>query len=389
MTYFLIAGEASGDQHAAALMQRLRTQDPEARFTGLGGDAMRAAGCTLWQDYRKMAFMGFVAVIAHLGDVRRNFRIAQEALLREKPDQLILIDYPSFNLRMAAFCRKHLPATRIIYYIPPKVWAWKKWRVHQIAKLSDDVQCIFPFEPAFYAAYGYDQAHGYSIRYVGNPTMQAVSHYLTEHPQGVREHVILLMPGSRKGEISHCLPRMLQGAQLAIRRLAKMGQTDYRIVIAGAPGIEPDYYQSFAAGQDIRFGQSYELMSHCAAAVVNSGTATLEAALFGIPEVAVYHIPHSKPLKPIWKKIFSIRSFTLPNIIMNKAALSYELEKEEYELRQRATMPEPPVIRELIAYFFTPEAIADELLRLITDNAYRQRLFSDYTTLTNTLLINS
>ena len=172
--YFLIAGEASGDTHAAELIQQIRLRDPDARFAGLGGDKMRAAGCQLYQDYRHMAFMGFAAVIQHWKDVKTNFRIAHEALFKEQPDVLILIDYPSFNLRMAAFCKRHLPQTKVIYYIPPKVWAWKRRRVHKIAKLCDEVLGIFPFEPAFYARYGY------RCTYVGNPTAEEIANHKSQ-----------------------------------------------------------------------------------------------------------------------------------------------------------------------------------------------------------------
>ncbi|MBR4431566.1 MAG: lipid-A-disaccharide synthase, partial [Paludibacteraceae bacterium] len=153
--YFVIAGEASGDLHGAELIRQLRLRDPQAQCSGLGGDRMEAAGCRLHQHIRNMAFMGFAAVLKNLGQVRRNFRIAEQALLADAPDALILIDYPSFNLRMAKFCRKHLPDTRIYYYIPPKVWAWKRRRIHAISRLCDEVLGIFPFEPAFYAQYGY------------------------------------------------------------------------------------------------------------------------------------------------------------------------------------------------------------------------------------------
>ena len=169
MTAFLIAGEASGDTHAARLMQAMKVLQSDIRFVGLGGDAMRREGAVLYQDYREMAFMGIFAVLSNLSKVRRNFKIAREALLKEKPDVLILIDYPSFNLRMAQFCREHLPATRIVYYIPPKVWVWKRWRVHKIARLCDEVLGIFPFEPDFYSRYGY------KCTYIGNPTVEEVT----------------------------------------------------------------------------------------------------------------------------------------------------------------------------------------------------------------------
>ena len=152
-------------------MKALREKDSQAIFVGLGGDKMRAEGCDIRVDYRDMAYMGFIAVIANLHKVRRNLRIAQQALLQEKPDTLILIDYPSFNLRIAKFCHEHLPNTRIVYYIPPKIWAWKEWRVHQIAKYANDILGIFPFEPAFYAKYGY------KCQYVGNPTADCIREY--------------------------------------------------------------------------------------------------------------------------------------------------------------------------------------------------------------------
>ena len=175
MKFFVIAGEASGDLHAANLLRSLSLEDKDASFVGLGGDKMRAAGCDIRVDYRDMAYMGVVAVLANLPKIRRNFRIARAALVETRPAVLILIDYPSFNLRMAAFCRKHLPATRIVYYIPPKVWAWKSWRVHRIARYADDVLGIFPFEPAFYARYGY------SCQYVGNPTADCIRTWQQSH----------------------------------------------------------------------------------------------------------------------------------------------------------------------------------------------------------------
>ena len=229
--YFLIAGEASGDLHAAALIEQLQLQDSQARIAGLGGDRMAAAGCRLYQDYRHMAFMGFAAVLRNLDAVRRNFRIAEQALLDEQPDALILIDYPSFNLRMAAFCRRHLPQTKIYYYIPPKVWAWKRWRVHRIARLCDAVLGIFPFEQAFYAKYGYQ------CTYVGNPTAERLRPILAEakkSPVSSEKSYIAVLPGSRPSEVTHCLPRMLEAA----RRFP-----EYRIVVTAAPGLENGFYE--------------------------------------------------------------------------------------------------------------------------------------------------
>lgn len=360
MTYFLIAGEASGDQHAAALMREIRLTDPEARFAGLGGDAMRAEGCRLYQDYRKMAFMGFVAVLRNLSKVRANFRIAREALLKEQPDQLILVDYPSFNLRMANFCKKALPSTRIVYYIPPKAWAWKPWRVHKIARLSDEIRCIFPFEPAFYASYGYSPETGHDIRYVGNPTMKAVEAYKEAHPAVERDNMIAILPGSRRSEISHCLPTMIAAARRAAQTLAEGDKPT--ICIAGAPGIEPTFYERYAMGEKVVFGESYRLMQTARVAIVNSGTATLETALFGCPQVAVYHLafPHLVAIlrPPFQHMVFRLPYFTLPNIIMERE-----------------------VIKELVANDFTEQNVSEELHRLLSDSDYLARQQADYTAL--------
>ena len=210
--------------HAAELIEQIRKREPDAAFTGLGGDRMAAAGCVLHQHIRNMAYMGFVAVVRHWKEIRTNFRIARQALLETQPDTLILIDYPSFNLRMAKFCRKHLPHTKIVYYIPPKVWAWKRRRIHQIARLCDEVLGIFPFEPAFYAKYGY------KCTYVGNPTVEEIKRTQnTEH----RTQTIALLPGSRESEIRHCLPKMIRAAE----RLE-----EYEIVVCAAPGIADEFY---------------------------------------------------------------------------------------------------------------------------------------------------
>ena len=340
--YFLIAGEASGDVHAAALMAQIKERDPQACFSGLGGSKMAAAGCRLYQDYSQMAFMGFAAVLCHLGQIRRNFRIAQEALIAEQPDALILVDYPSFNLRMAAFCRKHLPQTRIIYYIPPKVWAWKKRRVHSIARLCDEVLGIFPFEPAFYAQYGY------RCTYVGNPTAEQVEKVKGEMLKGKRK-CIALLPGSRMAEVSYCLPRLLEAAR---------NFPDYRIVVCAAPGIEDSFYEPYLREGETLTRDTYTAVKQAKAAVVNSGTATLETALLGCPQVAVYHVPFSWFYGRIrWAQplFFSIRWFTLVNIISDKE-----------------------VIHELLASDFTIKNVKTELQRLLTDKAYTKKMLASY-----------
>ena len=400
MKFFVIAGEASGDLHAANLMRSLSFEDKDASFVGLGGDKMRAAGCDIRVDYRDMAYMGVVAVLANLPKIRRNFRIARAALMETRPDVLILIDYPSFNLRMAAFCRKHLPATRIVYYIPPKVWAWKSWRVHRIARYADDVLGIFPFEPAFYARYGY------SCQYVGNPTADCIrtwqqshqtektapptrvaSRYYSPSLRGAggaptltnkegmdtqdREHhsdpdllspsfggvgevsgscgpLIALLPGSRPSEIRHCLPTMLEAA----RRVAG---TDYRIIVAAAPGIDDSFYAPYLRGETLT-RDTYTLVSSARAAVVNSGTATLETALLGCPQTAVYYIACSRWLEWLIRPVlFRTKYFTLVNII-----------------------PQQEVIQELIASRFSVSNVEHELRRLLSDSSYRHTMLTRY-----------
>ena len=345
--YFLIAGEASGDTHAAELIQQIRLRDPDARFAGLGGDKMRAAGCQLYQDYRHMAFMGFAAVLQHWKDVKANFRIAHEALLKEQPDVLILIDYPSFNLRMAAFCKRHLPQTKIIYYIPPKVWAWKRRRVHKIAKLCDEVLGIFPFEPAFYARYGY------RCTYVGNPTAEEIRRTQnTEHRTQTdlqTRSVLAILPGSRPSEISHCLPKMLEAAH----RFA-----GYQVVVCAAPGIEDTFYTPYLNAHDTLTRDTYATVQEACAAIVNSGTATLETALLGCPQVAVYHIACSRLIGLVrWAQplFFSIPYFTLVNIISGKE-----------------------VIQECVANTFKVNNVANELDRLLHDEAYKKEMLVSY-----------
>ena len=353
MKFFLIVGEASGDLHASNLMKALRAKDPQATFVGLGGDMMRAEGCDIRVDYRDMAYMGFVAVLQNLNKIKHNFRIAKQALLEQKPDVLILIDYPSFNLEMAKFCKRHLPQTRVIYYIPPKIWAWKKWRVHSIAKYCDEILGIFPFEPAFYAQFGY------KCHYVGNPTADSIRtfnttlHHTTQHYTTLPNTtpIIALLPGSRRSEISHCLPTMLEAAR-------EVASGSYQIIVVAAPGIDDSFYQPYLKSEALT-RTPYATLAQARAAVVNSGTATLETALIGCPQTAVYYVAGSKYLEKILRPIiFSIPHFTLVNII-----------------------PEQEIIQELIASKFTKENVAHELERLLNNERYRQTMLSNYTPL--------
>ena len=351
MKFFLIVGEASGDLHASNLMKALRAKDPQATFVGLGGDMMRAEGCDIRVDYRDMAYMGFVAVLQNLNKIKHNFRIAKQALLEQKPDVLILIDYPSFNLKMAKFCKRHLPQTRVMYYIPPKIWAWKKWRVHSIAKYCDEILGIFPFEPAFYAQFGY------KCHYVGNPTADSIRTFNTTLYHTPQHYttlpnttpIIALLPGSRRSEISHCLPTMLEAAR-------EVASGSYQIIVVAAPGIDDSFYQPYLKSEALT-RTPYATLAQARAAVVNSGTATLETALIGCPQTAVYYVAGSKYLEKILRPIiFSIPHFTLVNII-----------------------PEQEIIQELIASKFTKENVAHELERLLNNERYRQTMLSNYT----------
>ena len=338
--------------HAARLIEALRQRDAEASFAGLGGDKMQAAGCKLYQHYSKMAYMGYVAVLAHLSDIRNNLRIAEQALLSEQPDELILIDYPGFNLHMAAFCRKHLPRTRVTYYIPPKVWAWKRWRVHKIGMYCHRILGIFPFEPTFYGKYGY------SCTYVGNPTAEGIADYLqavgsSGSTSATPSDYVALLPGSRRHEIKNCLPRMLAGAVIALQSVPEVR----RIIVTTAPGIEQTFYEPFLAGYPMAELRSdtYEVVRYAKAAVVNSGTATLETALLGCPQLAVYHLAGGILLDFMRLLVLRIPNFTLVNILADRE-----------------------LIVELLARHFTPQAVGSELQRLLSDDNYVSRMREGY-----------
>ncbi len=349
MKYFIIAGEASGDLHASNLMRELKLADRDAVFRFSGGDLMRAEAGEPVIHYRDMAFMGVVNVVLHAKTILRNFNIIQSELLAFQPDVVILIDYPSFNLRIARFVKKHLPA-KVFYYIPPKLWAWKEYRIKSIRKYVDKVFTIFPFETAFY------NKHKYEVEYVGNPTVDSVYSALSEMKLTFAEFceanrlpslpVIALLPGSRKQEIRGCLPRMIEAAKQF---------KDYQIVISGAPGVDADFYNEIAGGLPIVFQQTCQLLKFSEAAVVNSGTATLETALVGTPEVVVYHIP-GKQLGYLAKKIFvRVKYISLVNLIAGKE-----------------------VIKELYAHKFSVQHVRTELELLLLNKEYRAGMLHGY-----------
>lgn len=327
MHYTIFAGEASGDIHGAALIKELRKADPNAEFSFFGGDNMaEAAGCSPVVHIRQLAYMGFSEVIRHFGDIRRNMRSARKLLRENKTDALILIDYPSFNLRLGKEAEKlGIP---VFYYIPPKVWAWKSWRTPEILRISRRIFTIFPFEPEFYNRY--PQVREGQVIYAGNPSVEEYE----SHKENTRETheefllryrlrpnrpLIALMPGSRMGEIRKNLPVMLK----AVDRF-----TQYKGIIIGAPGIEDSFYASLLEGREIpvlREESAYDILPHCRGALVTSGTATLEVALAGVPQVALYRSNGSKLAYNIMSRILKVPFVTLPNLIAGREIIPEKL----------------------------------------------------------------
>ena len=318
MVYMLIAGEASGDLHASHLMASIRRHDPKAQFVFLGGDLMAAqAGREPVVHYRDMAYMGFSEVIRNIGSIRRNLKLARKVLEKVRPDCLILIDYPSFNLKVAATA--HNAGIPVYYYISPKVWAWKEWRVKTIKELVDKMFVIFPFEVEWYRS-----RHGMDVTYVGNPSIAEIDAAIAAAPDAdeftsrhkLRQRpIIALLPGSRLGEIRNNLPVMLKAAAAFVQ---------YQAVVAGAPGIEPEFYAQFGKFPVVT-GDTMNLLAVCRAALVTSGTATLEAALAGVPQVACYRANGSELSYKIMQRLLSVDFVTLPNLILGREAIAEKL----------------------------------------------------------------
>lgn len=347
MHYFMIAGEASGELHASALMHALREQDPQARFTFLGGDLMAAeAGCAPVVHYRDMAFMGFVDVVMNLGQIRRNYRAAREAIRTSVADCIILIDYPGFNLDMAEYAKGlDMP---VFYFISPKVWAWKEYRVKAIRRLVDRMLCILPFEVEFY------RRHGMEVDYVGNPSVSEVAGRLRRAPgeeefraaHGLGEEpLVALLPGSRKGEIRDNLPVMAR----AMERFP-----GFRGVIAGAPGLDADFYRGLT-DLPVIHDATFALLRHARAALVTSGTATLETALAGVPQVVLYRSVGWKLSYTVMKHILKVRFVSLPNLIADEE-----------------------IIPEMLLHMCTPEGVASKLAPLLEPSPEREAMLEGY-----------
>lgn len=351
MKYYLIAGEASGDLHASNLMESLKETDENAEFRFLGGDLMQAVGGTLVKHYREMAYMGFIPVLLHLPVILRNMQMCKEDIKAYQPDVVILIDYPGFNLKIAKYVKAILKIP-VYYYISPKIWAWKKYRIKSIRKYVDRMFCILPFETSFY-----EKQH-YQVDYVGNPSVDAIATYLTdysiskeqfmEEEQLSEKPVLALFAGSRRQEIKDNLPTMLDVAA---------AYPELQAVIAGAPGIEPDYYQQFINERPVKlvFDKTYPLLQYSRAALVTSGTATLETCLFLVPQVVCYRTPIGKIISFIFRKFFQVPYISLVNLIANRE-----------------------VVQELFGERFSEKNISDELGRILHDSQYRDQMVEHY-----------
>lgn len=343
MKYYLVAGEASGDLHGANLIKALKELDPDAEFRFFGGDLMQAAGGTLVKHYADMAFMGFVEVILNLPVILKNLKQCKLDIKTWQPDVLILIDFPGFNLKIAAYAKSI--GLNVNYYISPKVWAWNQKRVLKIKKIVDHLFCILPFEVEFYKTWGMN------VDYVGNPLLDAIAAFkpdadFLQQYQLTGKKIIALLPGSRRQEISKLLPEMINVAGRF---------TDYQFVIAGAPSFDKGYYDQFLEDEDIPvlFNATYNLLSHAHAAIVASGTATLETALFNVPQVVIYK--GNALTIAIARMVVKLEFISLVNLIMNKG-----------------------VVKELIQEECTALKITEQLNLMVSDEAYRQNMLANY-----------
>ena len=353
MKYYLIVGEASGDLHASNLMKALKAQDTEAEFRFFGGDLMSAVGSTRVKHYKELAYMGFIPVLLHLRTIFRNMDMCKKDIVAWHPDVVILVDYPGFNLKIAEYVKKHTDIP-VYYYISPKIWAWKEYRIKNIKRDVDELFSILPFEVDFF------KGHQYPIHYVGNPCVDAVDAFRQANDETfdafVKDNgldgkpVIALLAGSRKQEIKDNLPDMLEAAKPFVG--------EYQLVLAGAPGIDPTYYQQYI-GSDVPvkiiFGQTYRLLQQARAALVTSGTATLETALFRVPQVVCYYTPIGKVISFLRRHILKVKYISLVNLVANKE-----------------------VVRELVADTMTVAHVRAELNALLNDATYRAKMLQEY-----------
>lgn len=350
MKYYLIAGEASGDLHASNLMKALKQEDPQAEFRFFGGDLMMQAGGTCVKHYREMAYMGFIPVLLHLRTIFKNMSRCKQDIMQWQPDVLILVDYPGFNLKIARFIKQH-SRIPVCYYISPKIWAWKEYRIKNIKRDIDRMFSILPFETGFF------NKHRYPVTYVGNPCVDAVHAFRQTHKERITDFtsrngldnrpIIALLAGSRKQEIKDNLSRMTEAAK---------SFPAYQFVVAGAPGIDPDFYRPYLTGNTkIVFGQTYPLLSHASAALVTSGTATLETALFGVPQVVCYYTAAGKLVSFLRRHILKVKYISLVNLIAGRE-----------------------VVTELVADGMTVANLKTELRKILPKGESYNRMVDDY-----------
>ena len=353
MKYYLIVGEASGDLHASRLMRSLKKYDELAEFRFFGGDLMAAEGGTRVKHYKELAYMGFVPVLLHLGTIFSNMKRCKEDIVAWKPDVVILVDYPGFNLNIAKFLKKNT-LIPVYYYISPKIWAWKEWRIKSIKRDVSEMFSILPFEVPFY-----EQKHKFPVHYVGSPTAQEVAEFRAGYHQTYEEFcrennldsrkpIIALLAGSRLQEIKDNLPAMIEVAERF---------EDYQMVLAGAPSIEDEYYDKFLEGTPVRVvkNKTYQLLSHTTAALVTSGTATLETALFNVPQVVCYETPLPKLIRFAFNHVLKVDYISLVNLVANKE-----------------------VVPEMFADKFTIDGIANELYKIMPGQPARERMLAEY-----------
>lgn len=350
MKYYLIVGEASGDLHASNLMKALKAKDSEAQFRFFGGDLMSEVGGERVKHYRELAYMGFIPVLMHLRTIFSNMSRCKRDIVEWNPDVLILVDYPGFNLSIAEYIRKKTKIP-IYYYISPKIWAWKEYRIKNIKRDVDELFSILPFEVDFFAR------HNYNIHYVGNPCVDAVDAFLRKDTENrdmflastalPNKPIVALLAGSRKQEIESNLPMML----MAMREYPQ-----YQPVIAGAPGIDKDFYAPYLdEGAKILYGSTYRLLKHSHAALVTSGTATLETALFRVPQVVCYATPMAKLYSWLKRHFLKVKFVSLVNLIAGRE-----------------------VVRELVAADMTPANVKEEIGKLLGVTDERTAMLHEY-----------
>lgn len=377
MKYYLIVGEASGDLHASRLMLSLKKEDPHAEFRFFGGDLMSAVGGTRVRHYRELAYMGFVPVLLHLRTILGNMKMCKRDIVEWGPDVVILVDYPGFNLGIAKYVRAH---TRIpvYYYISPKIWAWKEWRIKSIRRDVSEMFSILPFEVDFY-----EDKHHYPIHYVGNPTAEEVAEFKESHGETFEEFcrdnaldtrpIIALLAGSRRQEVKDNLPAMIEAALAFADR--------YQLVLAKAPSLDDDYYAPFLEGKDVRAvgGKTYDLLAHSTAALVTSGTATLETALFGVPQTVCYKTPVPRLIRFAFNHVIKVPFISLVNLIAGREVVS-ELFAERFTVsqiredlrsvlpggsRREAMLDGYAAVAERLGHTSAPDNAAREMVKLL------------------------